>query len=68
MTRIKTTSELIIALTRLLAKHGNLPVGGESDLDFGVRLTVCDEDGHDAVADAGEPHCGPANSIFIEVV
>jgi hypothetical protein len=57
-------SQLINELAQIAIKHGDLPCGGENDI-ASVRLTVCDEEGHDA--ESGEDYCGPAHSVFIEV-
>ena len=59
-----TVTELITQLSAILARHGDLPCGGESNIDH-VELTVCDAEGHDA--EAGYDYCGPAHGVFIQV-
>lgn len=59
-----TITELIAALTSLLDEYGDLPCGGESG-EYGVKLTVCDESGHEV--SQGEEYCGPAHDVYIEV-
>lgn len=58
-------TELINELLRIAIAHGDLPCGGECDIGR-VKLTICDEAGHDA--ESGADYCGPAHSVFIEVL
>ncbi len=59
-----TISELVAALENIKEAYGDLPCGGDSR-DNWVRLTVCDEEGHDV--EDGADYCGPAHSVYIEV-